>query len=237
MSMTRREEREQREAAAIREVVHNVFADWGIWPDDHTPEAMGHTDMGDGFAAQIGQGEAVEYHEVYHLILDVAKTVHRMPSAGPSDAVSRTEYDEAVAEAKRLQSIIERAYGTDGWDIGSMKSVLIPGLPGYENYGRKSVSHAHAHTWGPPIGRPSLQLCECGAHQRTPLPALLLFTDEDVRLEFGEGSSEQGWWIELVLDDENSDDRVRLSLDDMEATKLSDRLAEKVREGRKDWQS
>jgi len=192
--VTRREEREQREAAAIREVVHNVFADWGIWPDDHTPEAMGHTNMGDGFAAQIGQGEAA-----------------------------------------RLQSIIQRAYGTEGWDIGSMKNVLIPGLPGYENYGRKSVSHAHAHTWGPPIGRPSAQLCECGTSRRTPKPKVMTFTDGDVRLEFGEGSSEQAWWIELVLDDEDGEDQVRLSLDDMDATKLSDRLAEKVREGRKDW--
>ena len=137
------------------------------------------------------------------------------PTETPTETMVRFDQEtkEAWVEVKRLRDIISRAYGSQGWDIGSVKNLLIAGLEGYENSG-----WAKLHEPKP-----------------EPAPQVLSFNDGDIRLEFGEGSSEEGWWIELVLDDENNEDRVRLSLDDMDATKLSDRLAEKVREGRKDW--
>lgn len=132
------------------------------------------------------------------------------PTETPTEAIIRlnTEAVENAKEAQRLADIIKRAYGTEGWDIGSMKNVLLPGLK--SQFGA-SPTPARA------------------------VPPVLEFTDEALRLEFGEGSSEHSWWIELVLADENNEDRVRLPLSDVEAAKLSDRLAEKIREGRKDW--
>ena len=52
----------------------DTLADWGIWPDDHTPNL--HEPLGDQFARQIGTGEAVEYAETLDLIRAIAHAAY-----------------------------------------------------------------------------------------------------------------------------------------------------------------
>jgi len=230
--MTRRSKREEREARAIQDVVDGVLENWGIEMDR---DGNDERSRGERFADMVGSGEAVEYEEIYSLILDVAKEIFMMtgkvdappttydypplyageglhdnrhlpvreeswkrehrdyeggqlyepadgrparpivtmwhdPYETPGEAIGRlnTEAVENAREANRLREIIRRAYGMEGWDIGSMKAVLIPGLPGLESYGRVPTSHAHAHEWSPPIGRPRAQVCRCGASRMAP---------------------------------------------------------------------
>jgi hypothetical protein len=162
--VTRRAEREQRERQAISEVLDGVLANWGIELSDD-PDTTGYE-----FAQQIGVGEAVEYHEVYGLILDACKEVFTMTGKTDAPTVSRQAFNDAALEAHRaqhevlrLRSIIATAYGHQGWDIGTVKAILIPGLK------EASDSHAHVHTWGPPIGRPRARTCMgCGTTRSEP---------------------------------------------------------------------
>lgn len=70
--MSRKQERELREARAVVEVVNDVLENWGIlmrnWGDDREPAEL--------FVAQVGDDEAVEHDEVYGLIVDVALEVY-----------------------------------------------------------------------------------------------------------------------------------------------------------------
>lgn len=120
------------------------------------------------------------------------------------------EHTHLQAEATRLRTIIKQAYSNQGWDIGTVKRILLPGLEGYE-------------------------------HLTPEEPKVLYFHANNWMLGFGEGSSEQAWWLELELyhvDDDTTDEPIVKSvlvLADDEAMILSARLDEKVREARRDW--
>ena len=71
--MSRKQERELREARAVVNLVDDVLANWGI--EMHRYDDMPGVDTrepSERFTAQIGDDEAVEYDEIYSLIVDVA---------------------------------------------------------------------------------------------------------------------------------------------------------------------
>lgn len=149
--MSRRSEREAREMRAVTAVVDDVLANWGIELDDTMP-----INFGDQVANQIGDDEAVEYREVYGLLLDVGKEVFRL--TGKVDAVGIPTTDDA-SEVLRLRAIIALAYSHHSWDGSALKGLLALGLEP-----PRAATHAHAHQWGPPIGRPRATVCtRCGA--------------------------------------------------------------------------
>lgn len=204
--MTRRSEREAREARAVEEVLDGVLANWGIDMDVEDPDLLGSA-----FARQIGEGEAVEYHEVYSLLRDIALESHKLGRTTAGTAAAEEELAKAEAEVHRLREIIKRAYGTQGWDIGSMKNLLIAGLEGYENLG-----WARLHE---PVGIPT------GQPYRT----------DHWGIGFSDGSSRDAWWVEVSLMDEDNDEHAVLTLTDKDALELSALLDERVRQGRRDW--
>lgn len=317
--MTRKSDREERDALSIEQLVHGVLENWGIemHREDDSPGGDPRP-YDERFTPQIGDGESVEYSEVYILLMDIAKEAysfgrrvadvpllaeyrplraeiddlasdrmlpvseaawkrehqayegsddyselsHRQPrpvvvewedpTETPSECIARlnTEAVEHAMEAQRLASIIRRTYGTQGWDIGTVKNMLLPGLDDYHSaLLRQQERCGHNDTR---VNRQGWVECnDCGRvwakapaepiHPSESELRTLHFHANNWMLGFGEESSRDGWWIELELyhqDDDTTDDAIVkavLSLTDQEALTLSERLEERVREGRKDW--
>jgi hypothetical protein len=299
--VTRRSERELREVRAITEVVNGVLENWGIEMDR---DGSDDREPSERFAAMIGDDEAVEYEEVYALILDVAKEIFAMtgkvdappttydypplyageglhdnrllptteeswkrehrdyeggqlyepadgrparpivtmwhdPYETPSEAIARlnTEAVENAREAQRLADIIRRTYGTQGWDIGTVKTMLLPGLDDYHSaLLRQQERCGHNDTR---VNRAGWVECnDCGrvwAAAPVGIPTGQPYRTDHWGIGFSEGSSRDAWWVEVSLMDENNDEHAVLTLTDKEALELSTHLDERVREGRKDW--
>jgi hypothetical protein len=233
--VSRKQERERREARAVEEVLDGVLANWGIDMDVEDPDILGFA-----FAKQIGEGEAVEYHEVYSLLRDIALESHKLGRMAAGTAAVEEELAKAEAEVERLSGIIRRTYGTQGWDIGTVKTMLLPGLDDYHSaLLRQQERCGHNDTR---VNRAGWVECnDCGRVWAKAPVGTLSFGANEVMLGFGEGSCEDHWWIELELyhqDDPKTTDAIVkavLVLDDREAIDLADRLNERVREGRKDW--
>lgn len=307
--MTRRSERELREVRAITEVVNGVLENWGIEMDR---DGSDDREPSERFAAMIGDDEAVEYEEVYALILDVAKEIFAMtgkvdappttydypplyageglhdnrllptteeswkrehrdyeggqlyepadgrparpivtmwhdPYETPGEAIARlnTEAVENAREAQRLADIIRRAYSSQGWDIGSTKNILIPGLDGYhQTLLTQQEKCGHNDTR---VNRAGFVECnDCGrvwaraqddSFERADAELARkapLYT-ETCSLSFAPEATRDGWWLYLNLIDDHDEEIAVLILNDQDASKLSDSLAERVREGRKTW--
>lgn len=206
-------------------------------------------------------------HEHYEGGWDYSVLSHRKPRpvvvewTDPTETPTETmvrfnqETHEAWAEVARLKNIIERAYGTEGWDIGAVKNILLPGLDGYhQTLLTRQEKCGHNDTR---VNRQGFVECnDCGrvwgkvpddSFERAQAE-LAQFTNQTQHfhannwmLGFGEGSSRDGWWIELELyhqDDDKTDDAIVkavLTLTDQDAIVLAERIEERVREGRKDW--
>ena len=85
-------------------LLFDVLAGWGIWPDDWAPRP--DEPLGEQFALQIGEGEAVEYTEVFDLIRHVA---HAAFAAGAESVRGLP----AVADAVTIEDAapIDDTYG------------------------------------------------------------------------------------------------------------------------------
>ena len=97
--MTRRQERELREAQAIVALVDGVLENWGIemHRGEDVPGYVDDREPSERFAAQVGEGEAVEHDEVYALIIDVAKEAYAAAGRGRPSGVDNS-YERAAAE-------------------------------------------------------------------------------------------------------------------------------------------
>jgi hypothetical protein len=212
--MSRREEREARQARVAEDVMLGVFANWGIWPDDHTPEAMGHADLGEGFAAQVGPDEAVEWNEVYTLIREVAMEAYERARNDGARSGAEDDYLTAVTEVVRLRGIIAAAYGSQAWDIGSLKGALWPGLTG-------------------PL-LPTILNAQPRKPEPVPAPVApaLVFGAAEYEVGFDETSDRDSWWITLSLMGDHGE-RGTYTMTDIEGITLIQRLQDQVTEGRK----
>jgi len=300
MVMSRKEQRELREVRAAEAALAGVLVNWGIEMDEGDPTIQGFA-----FAKQIGEEEAVEYHEVYAMLRDIALEAYSAgrqvtdvpllaeyrplraeiddlpydrnipvtedawkrehvayeggwdyselskgrkprlvavewtdPTETPSETMRRfdEETKEAWLEVKRLRDIIKAAYSNQGWDIGSVKNLLIAGLEGYENTGwaklHEKTPHVH-EKWQLQESAQGGEYCAaCGEAVRTHEAPIYTETSS---LSFAPESSRDGWWLYLNLIDDHDEEIAVLILNDQDASKLSDSLAERVREGRKDW--
>lgn len=307
--MGRKADREQRQAYGIEDLVHGVLENWGIEMHRYDDEPGGdERPFDERFTPQIGEGESVEYREVYHLIMDVAKEAYNRgrevtdvpllaeyrplrglvddlafdrtlpvseeswkrehrdyegsddyselskrrprpvvvewedPTETPGECIARlnTEAVEHAMEAQRLASIIRRAYGTQGWDIGSVKNLLLPGLDGYHKTlltQQEKCKHSDTR-----VNRAGFTECnDCGrvwakapAEPIHPGESGIRYT-ETCSLTFAPEASRDAWWLYLTLIGEHDEEIATLILNDQDASKLSDSLEEKVREGRKTW--
>jgi hypothetical protein len=234
LNMSRKQLRLTRQVQAIMGVVDGTLENWGI--EMHRGEDIpGYDDRepSERFAAQIGEDEAVEYEEVYALICDVALEVHRHAVEDPeADALRAATDVRDQAEIARLRSIIKRAYSNEGWDIGSVKSILLPGLDGYEQTTLpRQQTCGHNDTR---VNRQGHVECnDCGRVWVREQPTLLTFYEEHYDLGFDEQSTDDGWWMQLELIDDNGDTRAALALTDVEALTLAEKLTDLVTEGRK----
>jgi len=111
--VTRRQERELREAQAIVALVDGVLKNWGIemhrgedlpgYDDDREHDEVyaliidDDREPSERFAAQVGEGEAVEHDEVYALIIDVAKEAYAAAGNGRTSGIDNS-YERAAAE-------------------------------------------------------------------------------------------------------------------------------------------
>lgn len=93
------------------QVILGKLSDWGIWPDDHVPPAG--SDLGEGFASQVGPGEAVEDNEVFWLLREIAFAAF---AAGRDVGLREALKDDPRAGARMVVEERMRQIYDEGYD-------------------------------------------------------------------------------------------------------------------------
>jgi len=129
------------------------------------------------------------------------------PTETPSERMERfdKETHEAYAEVFRLRTIIQTAYSNQGWDIGSMKNLLLPGLDGYENSG-----------WA--------------EYLKTKPGAV--FGAAEYEVGYDPTSSRDSWWVTISLMGDHGE-RGTYTMTDIEGEQMALKIYERIEEGKK----
>jgi hypothetical protein len=132
------------------------------------------------------------------------------------------EHEAALTEIQRLRTIIKTAYSSQGWDIGSMKNLLLPGIEGYENSGWADYLKPRDDSFE----RAQADLAKVLA------PPASVFGAAEYEVGYDPTSSRDSWWVTISLMGDHGE-RGTYTMTDIEGEQMALKIYERIEEGKR----